>query len=76
MFAKSPSSRSSVAGIATRQQVGRFDVRIPVRSSDFFLLQKRLTWLWGPLSLLFDSYPGSFPGVKRERREVELHTFI
>jgi len=27
--------------------------------------------LWGPLSLLFDGYHGSFPGAKRKMRELD-----
>jgi hypothetical protein len=32
---------------------------------------KRPVRLWGPSSLVFNGYRGSFPGVKRPQREVD-----
>lgn len=58
--------RDSVVRIATRLRDGRFGVRIQTEAS-----LKRPDMLWGPLSLLFDGYRGSFPGAKRTRREVD-----
>jgi len=56
----------SVVLIVTRLCDGRFRVRIPTKTSP-----KPPDTLWGPISLLFDGYRGSFPGTKRTRREVD-----
>jgi hypothetical protein len=62
----------SAVGIATGygldyREVG---VLVPVGSRIFTSLY-RLERLWGPPSLLFNGYWGSFPGVKRPRREPD-----
>lgn len=60
--------RDSVVRIATRLRDGRFGVRIPTEVS-----LKRSDILWGPLSLLFDGYRGSFPGAKRTKRTTHVN---
>ena len=50
-------------------------VRFPTGARPFFLLQKRLYWLWGPHGLLFSGYmPFVFPGVKWLRLEFDHGT--
>jgi hypothetical protein len=41
------------------------------KGRDFFFLRPRLYRLWGPLSILFNGYRDSFPGVKRPEREAD-----
>jgi hypothetical protein len=42
------------------------------QGQELFSLQNRSDRLWGRLSLLFNGYMGSFPGVKRPGREADL----
>ena len=46
-------------------------VSSPIRGKRFFFSLKRLNLLWGPLSLLFNGYRGSFLGIKQPGREVD-----
>jgi hypothetical protein len=43
----------------------------PGRGRRFFSSIKYLDCLWVPSSLLFNKYQAAFPGVKRERHEVD-----
>jgi hypothetical protein len=58
-------SRGSIVGIATMLQAGQCGVWILVGAKDFSLLQKRPERLWGPPSLPFNGYRGSFLRVKQ-----------
>ena len=40
------------------------------------LFSKRTDWLWGPLSLLFSEYRGSFSQEKRPRRDLNHHYLV
>jgi len=51
-----------------RRERGRFAVRKSLRTN---VLQNRPDPFWGPATLLFSGYPGSFPGVTRTVREVD-----
>jgi len=58
-------------GILTRLCSGPSRVRFYVQARDISLLQKYPDQVWGPLSLLFNAYRGSRPGLKRPGREVD-----
>ena len=62
-------SWSRVVGIATRLQIRRFGVRIPVETS-LFSSPKRPDRLWGPPSFVFNEYRRSFQEVNRPGREA------
>jgi len=47
----------------------------PIRSKRFSSCPKCPDWLWGPLSLLFIGYRGSFLGVKQAGCKVD-HTSV
>ena len=61
-------SQNSIVGTASSRRIGRAGFRIPSRARDF--CPKPPDRLWGPHSLLFSRYWGSFPEVKRPGREV------
>jgi len=50
---------------------GKFGARIPVRAGDIFLFQNRPDRVWGPPSLAFNRYRGSFPKVEWWKCKVD-----
>jgi hypothetical protein len=62
-------SRDSVIFIATRPWAERNDFRNPIKARNLYP-PKRSDRLWGPFSLLFVGYRGSFWGAKKPRHEV------
>jgi hypothetical protein len=70
MFPLQAEEPGTVVDIATRLRAGRSGVRIPAEVRDFSFLQNLPYLLWGLVSLVFNGYQGSFPGVKRPGREV------
>jgi hypothetical protein len=65
--------RNSVAVVATRLQAERSGVRIPARETDFLLQKNRPYRLWGPPSILLNTYPGLKPRL-RTPGTVPLHS--
>ena len=55
--------------VQTRIRAGWFGIWIPVRTKAFPSSIKSRPF-WGPSSLPFDRYEGSFPGIKQPAREV------
>jgi len=55
--------------VQTRVRVGWFGIWIPV-GTKAFPSSIRSRPFWGPSSLPFDRYEGSFPGIKQPGREV------
>ena len=58
-------------GVITWLLAGRSGVWIPVWTKCCFSSLKYPEWFWGPDSLLFDEYRGSFPQIKRPGRETD-----
>ena len=59
--------RNSSVSTVTWLRAGESGVRNPVEATSS---PKRPDRLWSPLSLLFNGYQGSYPGVKRPRRKM------
>jgi hypothetical protein len=64
------STCSCVAGITNRNGLDGPGFELWQGARDFSLLRNLPDRLWGPTSLIFNDYSGSFRGVKRPRREV------
>jgi len=65
------SNFTNEVSILTRLRTGPSGVRFKVEARDFSLLQKYPDQVRGPLSLLFNAYRSSRPGLKRPGREVD-----
>ena len=64
-------SRCSSVGILNRLRAKRYEVRAPVESEDFSLLQKCPDRFWGPPGLPLNDDWSSLPGVKRPGRAAK-----
>ena len=64
-----------VVGVVSRLLAGRFAVRIPTGTGDFFSSPYLSDQLCGPYSSLLNGDWGSFLGVKQPERDVE-HSFL
>jgi hypothetical protein len=69
----SSSSRDIAVAIATRLRAGRSGGRVPVEGETFSLLQNRPDRLWGPLSLLYNGYRGTFQGLRRPKPKLTTY---
>ena len=59
-----PKYRDSTVGIAAKLRACQAGIRILAWARDFFYSPNRQDRPWGPSSVLFNGYRGSFPGVK------------
>jgi hypothetical protein len=67
---KTERSQHNVVGIVTTLRAGWAGVRIPTRARDLLVSKNHPDRRWGPASVLFNTYRGSFPRIKRPGREV------